>query len=180
MRLNNKQRSNVYRSEGGAVDLVSIMVGIIVIGLIGGVVSATVFAVIPWSQDNAAKEQLNSVAAAQAAYIGASADSGAIRFGNATDLTNSPNKFFDAKAANVKIATTGEGTEAHYIAATRSASGKYWYTTDTLSSPKEANGKNGNANDFVVRWTVLTTDPAIINGIQFPANTPWTGAVNSF
>lgn len=63
----------VFRNEDGAIDLASIMVGIIVIGLIGGTIAATVFAVIPWTQDNAAKQQLDSVTSAQSAYFGLSA-----------------------------------------------------------------------------------------------------------
>ena len=73
--------SEAFKNEAGAIDLASIMVGIIVIGLIGGVIAATVFAVIPWAQDNAAKQQLDSVASAQAAYVGLSADKGDAKFG---------------------------------------------------------------------------------------------------
>ena len=61
---------SVFRNEHGAIDLASIMVGIIVIGLIGGVIAATVFAVIPWTQDNAAKQQLDSIVQAENAYQG--------------------------------------------------------------------------------------------------------------
>ena len=43
--------NNTLRNEAGAIDLASIMVGIIVIGLIGGVVASTIFAVIPWTQE---------------------------------------------------------------------------------------------------------------------------------
>ena len=180
MKINNKLR-DVFRSESGAIDLASIMVGVVVLGLMGGVVSATVFSVIPWAQDNAAKEQLNAVASAQSAYIGLASDSGgAIRYGNADDLKTSPTTLFDAQAAKVKIATIGEGADAHYIAAARSSSGKYWYLTDKISNPREANGKEGNADEFVVRWTVLTTNPSTIDGIKFPANHLWTGAVNAF
>ena len=63
-----------FYNEDGAIDLASIMVGIIVIGLIGGVIAATVFAVIPWAQDNAAQQQLDSIHTAQNAYFGLSAD----------------------------------------------------------------------------------------------------------
>lgn len=62
------------RNERGAIDLSSIMVGVIVIGLIGGIIASTVFAVIPWAQDNAAKQQLVSLQSAQDAYYGLSAD----------------------------------------------------------------------------------------------------------
>lgn len=59
---------SVYKSSKGAIDLASIMVGIIIIGLVGGVIAATVFAVIPWAQDNVAKQQLNEVVTAQSVY----------------------------------------------------------------------------------------------------------------
>lgn len=68
-----KLRSILVNSKA-AIDLASIMVGIIVIGLIGGVIAATVFAVIPWAQDNAAKQQLDSIHTAQNAAYGLSAD----------------------------------------------------------------------------------------------------------
>lgn len=63
-----------FYNEEGAIDLASIMVGVIVIGLIGGVIAATVFTVIPWSQDNAAKQQLESIHTAQNAYFGLTSD----------------------------------------------------------------------------------------------------------
>lgn len=53
-----------------AIDLASIMVGVIIIGVIAGALAATVFAVIPWSQDEAAKSQLKEVVSAEAAHRG--------------------------------------------------------------------------------------------------------------
>jgi type II secretory pathway pseudopilin PulG len=81
-----------FKNEVGAIDLASIMVGIIVIGLIGAVIAATVFAVIPWTQDNVAKQQLESVSNAQNAYLGVRANNTngsateAVRFGTKKDL----------------------------------------------------------------------------------------------
>jgi len=81
-----------FRNEEGAIDLASIMVGIIVIGLIGSVIAATVFAVIPWAQNNAAKQQLDNVSSAQNAYLGLRANdtngsaTEAVRFGLKADL----------------------------------------------------------------------------------------------
>lgn len=81
LQLKVRQKYNLYsklrkplRNEQGAIDLSSIMVGVIVLGLIGGVIASTVFAVIPWTQDNAAKQQLVSLQSAQNAYYGLSAD----------------------------------------------------------------------------------------------------------
>jgi len=48
-------------TSGGSFDLASIMVGIIVIGLIGGVIAATVFAIIPLGQDTFVKNSLITV-----------------------------------------------------------------------------------------------------------------------
>lgn len=71
-RKGSEKRRSPFRNEAGAIDLASIMVGIIVIGLTGSVVAATVFTVIPWTQNNAAKQQLDSVVSAQSAYRGLS------------------------------------------------------------------------------------------------------------
>jgi len=65
---------SIFSSTRGAIDLASIMVGIIVIGIIGGVIGATVYAVVPWAQDNAAKGSLDAVRTAQNVYAGFQAD----------------------------------------------------------------------------------------------------------
>jgi hypothetical protein len=41
------------------------MVGVIVIGVIAGVIAATVFAVIPWAQDQAASQSIDAVVTAE-------------------------------------------------------------------------------------------------------------------
>jgi hypothetical protein len=138
-----------FTNEDGAIDLASIMVGIIVIGLIGGVIAATVFAVIPWAQDNAAKQQLDSVASAESAYIGLSttdntgagqSQSFASLVGN-TITGSDGNALFDATPLNsgatpkLAVSASGSGTSAHYGAAIRSASGKVFYITDAKTQP---------------------------------------------
>jgi type II secretory pathway pseudopilin PulG len=133
-------RGNVkeaFKNEAGAIDLASIMVGIIVIGLIGGVIAATVFAVIPWAQDNAAKQQLDSVANAQSAYIGLSADGvagagAAASFGTKAQLDS---KGLLAASAPVSLVTAGTGDGAHYGAIVKSASGSYFAISDTKTQP---------------------------------------------
>lgn len=65
--------SKIKQSSKGAADLSSIMVGVTIVGVLGGVIAATVFVAIPWAQDNATKQQLESVATAQAAYAGTTA-----------------------------------------------------------------------------------------------------------
>ena len=53
------------RATTGAIDLASIMVGVLVLGIISAVVAATVFTVIPWSQNRAAMASLDSVRTAE-------------------------------------------------------------------------------------------------------------------
>ena len=129
--------SEAFKNEEGAIDLASIMVGIIVIGLIGGVIAATVFAVIPWAQDNAAKQQLDSVASAESAYVGLSTQGSAATFGSATDLSNQ--KLFDAAAAKVDVKAVGSGSGAHYAAAIKSGSGNVFYISDKKTQPSPNN-----------------------------------------
>lgn len=63
----------VLFSTRAAVDLASVMVGVIIIGIIGGIVAATIFAIIPWAQDQQAKANLDAVKQAQNVYAGLAA-----------------------------------------------------------------------------------------------------------
>lgn len=65
-----KASKTPFLNEDGAVDTSSIMIAVIVLGLLAGVIASTVFVVIPWAQDNAAKQQLKSIMAAQQVYAG--------------------------------------------------------------------------------------------------------------
>lgn len=49
------------RSTEGVIDLASILVGVLVTGIIAGGILATVFMVVPWAQDEAAKADLAAV-----------------------------------------------------------------------------------------------------------------------
>lgn len=91
------------RSTQAAIDLASIMVGIIVIGIIGGVIGATVFAVIPWAQDNAAKAELDAVKQAQNVYAGFAATGN-----NASGLTSGPELAFINPFATLPTSTAAE------------------------------------------------------------------------
>jgi len=137
-----------FTNEDGAIDLASIMVGIIVIGLIGGVIAATVFAVIPWAQDNAAKQQLDSVASAESAYIGLSTDGGNqqsfVSLGADNTIKSGTDTLFDASGLNpsatkvgISVVATGTGSATHYGAAVKSASSKVFYISDQKTQPTE-------------------------------------------
>jgi hypothetical protein len=185
----------IVASSRGAIDLASIMVGIIVIGLVGAIVAATVFAVIPWTQDNAAKQQLNNIRVAQNAYAGfaASPDSSAALVASSAPNTviagNTPSYgslkalvdkglfTIDPASNSAIISSDGNlcvttGTNS-YRAEIKSASGNYFYSTDTknptqldasqldclppTTAPTTTYDANGN-------WT----EGATINGVNKP------------
>ena len=156
-KMSNGNTKEAFKNEAGAIDLASIMVGIIVIGLIGGVIAATVFAVIPWAQDNAAKQQLDSVASAQSAYIGLSSDKGNARFGGSFVSSGTlpeggfgyiytkgasvgadgvvTEKLFESSSDKLAIGRWGNGVGAHYGAAIKSQSGQTFYISDAKTQP---------------------------------------------
>jgi type II secretory pathway pseudopilin PulG len=159
-----------FCNEEGAIDLASIMVGIIVIGLVGGVIAATVFAVVPWAQDNAARQQLDNVGSAQNAYLGLRANetkgsaTEAVRFGLKAGLVNEKllpdltpvaigvplldkdgpgtfNPLTDPDGAGpldplIENAATGKDT--HYVAISKSATGKFFWSTDSRKAGPSA------------------------------------------
>jgi surface protein len=137
---NFRNGKDLFRDEDGAIDLASIMVGVIVIGLIGGVIAATVFAVIPWTQDNAAKQQLDSIVQAENAYFGLSA-------ANPSPLpAGTPANSFgkSAELANAKLLITGPrycvitpDDKKSYTGYSQSASGAIFTVTDKNSKPEQ-------------------------------------------
>ena len=134
-----------FKNEEGAIDLASIMVGIIVIGIIGGVIAATVFAVIPWAQDNAAKGVLDSVATAESAYRGFSAEIGAEvnAFGTEGQLNADADEtqgvvlesLFNDAGDDVTIVVDADGNG--YKAYSVSQSGKVFSSTDGAKAVEE-------------------------------------------
>jgi hypothetical protein len=148
----------VLKSSRAAIDLASIMVGIIVIGLIGSVIAATVFAVIPWAQNNAAKQQLDSVVSAESSYRGLSADKDT----NLQNAASSPtsqsdpnqvvlNSTFTGSAGLAKnnlltlntnglycVIATADGKDYH--AYSKSGSGQWFYATSGKTQPSEYTG----------------------------------------
>jgi type II secretory pathway pseudopilin PulG len=63
--LSTRKERRQLSKDSGAIDLASIMIGVLVMAIIGGVIAAAVFVVIPWAQNSAAKDALSSVKTAQ-------------------------------------------------------------------------------------------------------------------
>jgi alpha-tubulin suppressor-like RCC1 family protein len=111
-------------SAAGAIDLASIMVGVIVMGVIAGTIAASVFAVIPWSQDASAKKGLDSVGTAEAAIRVQTS-----KFGDFAGLHSAG---LIQPSTTVGAATDAEGT--CYVAVSRSASGAVFLSTNVSSN----------------------------------------------
>jgi type II secretory pathway pseudopilin PulG len=126
----------VLKTEGGAIDLASIMVGVLVIGIIGGVIAATVFAVIPWSQDNAAKQALDSVKSAESVQYSFSSGDGSAAYGTDAFLegtANAASKSLLQTSTSIKIVVSNDGQ--HFVALSASATGVLFYSTDDGKAP---------------------------------------------
>lgn len=141
-RINQKTQkgfqADLFKNEEGAIDLASIMVGVIVIGLIGGVIASTVFVVIPWAQDNAAKQQLDSVVQAENAYFGLSASTPSTL--PAGYKVNSFGKSSDLSSANLlstgpTYCATTPADNKSYDAYSQSSSGTIFTVNDKNSKP---------------------------------------------
>jgi hypothetical protein len=123
------------KSEGGAIDLASIMVGVIVIGIIAGVIAATVFAVIPWAQDNAAKQSLDAVHQAESVSYAQSADKGGVSVYQSTQGTGNITTTDGEGAtpgllqASTKVAVVLTNGGAGYDSYSLSATGKVFEST---------------------------------------------------
>ena len=142
-RLQTMKTRKWIMNEQGVIDLASVMVGIIVIGMIGGVIAATIFAVIPWSQDQKAKHQLDSIVTAENAHMGMSSASPSLLPG--TSRANSYGDSVELEAANLLIQgktycviETPDGKD--YNAYSQSATGKVFTATNKNTKPELFNG----------------------------------------
>jgi type II secretory pathway pseudopilin PulG len=169
---------SVMQSSRAAIDLASIMVGVIIIGLIGGVIAATVFAVIPWSQDKAAKQQLDSVHTAQNAFFGLSSDP-------STDLTNGKKNSFANSAelnnaslltSNVTYCTVPTVDGKDYHAYAKSGSGKWFYALNSDKAAKVlTEGLVPCITADIGGKPVTIVDPAVDNGTTPVGTAPGAG-----
>ena len=168
-------------SAKGAIDLASIMVGILVIGLIGAVIAATIFMVIPWSQDKAAKDQLGSVVTAESANAGFTASAGkdaGYRFTNKQGLMNNPfgpdgstptkllqvpdNVSVTVDTPGGQVIDGGNGVKfgTVWTAAIKSATGKIFYITSEDQKPKELTSGSIGGWDYGSNQTTPTDTSA--------------------
>jgi type II secretory pathway pseudopilin PulG len=161
------------KSSRAAIDLASIMVGIIVIGLIGGVIAATVFAVIPWAQDNAAKQQLDGVTSAESAYRGLSTSKDA----SLQDAVSSPTNTTDPNQVVLNSAFTGSAGLAVNNLLTLNTAGNYCVIATTDGKDYHAYSKSGSGKWFYS--TSGKTQPSLYAGTEVPCLTATTATTPS-
>ena len=125
------------RRSSGAFDLPSIITGVVVVGILAAGVLAAIFGVIPYAQNNGAKQDLSSIRTAEGVA-------------KAKD-----NRFMDhqrlldigylqlSSTKQTKVKSDEKGT--CYVALAKSGTGKVFYSTDTRTDPEifEADTETG-------------------------------------
>lgn len=130
------------RSPSGAIDLASIMVGVLVIGIIGSVIAVSVFAVIPWAQDEASKSDHQAVRVAQSvALLGVQSD-GTPATGDGLYLTMDALVSADLLAESKSMAIALNEDASCYVAVSMSQSGRKFVSNDKAPAAEELTGSS--------------------------------------
>ena len=119
---------NVRRGrEAGLIDLLSIIVGVILIGIAAAGVVATLFQIVPWAQDNTARQSLSAVRTAESTAFAMDH-----RYSSFTGLVAAKR----IPASN----TLAAGLDADgtcFVGISKSATGKIFFITDTSTGATE-------------------------------------------
>ena len=114
-------------SQAGAFDLPSIAVGVLAVGILALGVMAAVFGVIPWTQDNAAKQDLTAVRTAEGVAL--------VRDGVFYHSAGLATARYLPTSERLEVAVDAAG--ACYVGLAKSATGKVFYATDSGNDPRE-------------------------------------------
>ncbi|KQO98625.1 sialidase family protein [Leifsonia sp. Leaf264] len=127
-----------------AIDLASIMVGVIVIAIVSGIIGVSVFAVIPWAHEQAAKSNLQSVVLAeQTARVPSAVCEKSGRYLSRSDLNEC--HFLDAPD-NVTVGAPADGS--CYLGIATTGNKVFWVDnkTPTIHDAKTEPGTNDCVN----------------------------------
>ena len=116
------------RKSSGAFDLPSIMTGVIVVGILAAGVLAAIFGVIPYTQNNGAKQDLSAIRTAEG--VARAKDN---RFMDHAGLIDTGYLQL-ASTEKTKVMADEKGT--CYVALAKSGTGKVFYSTDTRTDPE--------------------------------------------
>lgn len=108
------------RGVTGAIDLASIMVGVLIIAVLMGIIATSIFGVIPWSQDAAARANLAAVKEAESVAK--------VQHSKFLPTRELAQKKLMPDVGRLQVATDDEGT--CFVAASQSATGKVFYLVD--------------------------------------------------
>ncbi|MCC3292555.1 hypothetical protein [Arthrobacter sp. zg-Y1110] len=163
----NARMSDAFKSESGAFDLPSILVGVVVVGILTAGVMASIFGVIPFAQDKGAQQDLNSVVTAQGVYLAASTEQYGEKVNtyaeNLGELAEPGVDLIGDKVAadgDIKMA----GKVGDFVAVTESGSGKFYKVTGTDNTPTVV-----EADDLEAAFEAAKTAAGIT---EAPAATP--------
>lgn len=114
------------RSQTGAFDLPSILVGVVVVGILTAGVLAAVFGVIPFAQDNAAKQDLDSVRTAEG-----------VAKSRLNGFKDKPGLLSGGLMTDADTLAVGTNTDAScYVGISKSATGTVFYNSDKTTKPE--------------------------------------------
>lgn len=148
---------DALRAEGGAFDLPSILVGVVVVGVLTAGVLASIFGVIPFSQNHSAKQDIGAVTSAQGvskAQNGVYETAAQLTARNLLPVLN-PLKV-DTKP------TVGGG----WATAAKADTGRVFLSTNTNPEPLDVTG-------------TLTTSPASPPTVNTPTTTTTNGTLQA-
>lgn len=147
------------RDESGAFDLPSILVGVVVVGVLTAGVLASIFGVIPFSQNKAAKQDISAVTTAQGVT---KAQNGVYETG-AQLVTRKLLPELDPLKVDSKPTSSGG-----WATAAKAASGNVFLSTDANPEPLDVTGVE--VTSPAVAPTVGTPTTSTVNG-TLPAAT---------
>ena len=157
----------VLHSSLGAFDLPSILVGVVLVGILTAGVLASVFAVIPFAQDNGAKQDLAAVRTAEG--VARTKDGG---FMNSAGLAVAG---YLPGAASLAVGADAAGS--CYVGVSRSGSGALFYGTNTIDSaqPYVAGTDTGCLDAVAQQGLVMAVGGAAQALPPIPTSPPVTG-----
>lgn len=159
--------------ESGAFDLPSVITGVVVVGVLTAGVLASVFGVIPFAQDNGAKQDLAAVRTAQGVHKATKngfTDKDGLR--GAKLLNDLPEQML--------ITATGDG--AGFCASTVSPTGRTFILTSEMGQPEESTtgGCDGAAaGGAMVDRVNFAAAPAWSSGYKGPGGKAYFGSLAS-
>ena len=160
--------ARILISARGAIDLASILVGVLVLGVLGGVIAAAVLVVVPWAQNAAANADLSAVKDAES--IALVKDGGYLSY---ADLV--VGKKIGEKAS---IAVGTSTARDCYVGASRSGTGTFYVIDDKMrAAVKYTAGMTSSCLDLVA---LINSIPgagvvAVVNPLEV-CRTPVDGA----